>query len=85
MPIDRENLRCALVAVAVGIALWMLSHVVFPMLAHAQIAVTDPPVELATAQAATSLTTPGGAGLFQGQAAYLNSLMQLLDMRSVDN
>jgi hypothetical protein len=78
LPIDRENLRDALIAGAIGIVLWLLSYVVFPMVAHAQIAVTDPPVELATAQAAASLTMAGGAGLFQGQAAYLNSLMQLL-------
>jgi hypothetical protein len=46
--------------------------------AFGQIAVTDPPVETATALAATSLTTPGGAGLFRAQAPYLNSLMQLM-------
>jgi hypothetical protein len=44
----------------------------------AQIAVTDPPVEVASQQAALSLTTAGGAGRFQPQAPYLNSLMQIM-------
>jgi hypothetical protein len=46
--------------------------------AFGQIAVTDPPVETATGMATVSLTTPGGVGLYQAQAPYLNSLMQLL-------
>jgi hypothetical protein len=55
---------------------------------HAQIAVTDPPVEASTAQTAselsqditvntqtaTSVTTGGGAGYFQGVAPYLDTL-----------
>jgi hypothetical protein len=74
LPIDRGNLRDVLIAIVFGLLVWLFLAGV----GHTQIAVTDPPVELATAQAATSLTTGGGAGLFQAQATYLNSLMNLL-------
>jgi hypothetical protein len=55
MPIDRDNLRDLLAAVGIiGVAMltyWLL----FATPAHAQIAVTDPPVETATADTASEL------------------------------
>ncbi len=90
IPIDVGNVRDLLTALTI-IALLMLS----PTLAHGQLAVTDPPVETATAQTAAevnqviqalqqdvnvntqtmqSVTTKGGAGYFQSNASYLDSL-----------
>ena len=91
--IDRGNLLDLLVAlgiVAAGMLLWSL---LFATPAQAQLAVSDAPVEASTADmdtvqlpgilkqntaSALSLTTTGGAGRFQPQAAYLNSLMQTM-------
>jgi hypothetical protein len=84
------------VMVAGLIALAML---LFAIVARAQVAVTDPPTEQATAQTASELsqtnqalaadvtqntltanavTTAGGAGIWMGQAQYLNNLMGIL-------
>ena len=55
MPIDRENLRDLLTALGI-IAVAMLAYsLLLATPAHAQIAVTDPPVETATAQTASEL------------------------------
>src|SRR6266446_2668967 len=66
LSIDRDNLSDLLTALAISGALMLIATPAF-----SQIAVTDPPIEL-------SVTTPGGAGRFQHQAPYLNSLMQTM-------
>jgi hypothetical protein len=90
LPLNAQNVRDALIAVTVG----LLALFVFGVATgHAQISVTDPPVETATAQSAqtlnqilpldqqieTSVTTGGGAGLWQPQANYLANLNANLD------
>ena len=92
-PIDRANLRDLLVALGIIAAGLLLYSVLFATPARAQLAVSDAPVEASTADMdtvqepgilaqdtliATSVTTPGGAGLFQGQAPFLNAMMQTL-------
>jgi hypothetical protein len=72
--------RIKTIAIIAGVTFccWLLTIPV-----HAQVGVgcqcvSDPPVEAATATIATSVTTAGGAGLFQGQAPFLDAMMQTL-------
>jgi hypothetical protein len=71
MPIDEENVRAALTVLGIIGAVTLIWSLLFPAGVHAQAVVSDPPVEL-------SVTIPGGAGLFQDQAPFLDSLMQTL-------
>jgi len=88
----RDNFKPVAAALAiVGAAL--LACPIFPSKAHAQLAVTDPPVEAATADmdtvqepgilaqdtaTATSVTTGGGGGQYQPNTQYIASLDQQL-------
>ena len=88
----RDNFKPVAAALAiVGAALLACS--IFPSKAHAQLAVTDPPVEAATADmdtvqepgilaqdtaTATSVTTGGGGGQYQPNTQYIASLDQQL-------
>src|SRR5216683_1669701 len=55
MPIDRDNLRDLLTALGIIGAAMLAYWLLLATPAHAQIAVTDPPVETATAQTASEL------------------------------
>src|SRR5690348_15475286 len=81
-------MRKLLIILGSGAAVILLQFIITasgcPKNAHAQIApggcvcVSDPPVELATAQIAASVTTPGG-GDYQPNAPYISSLDQGLN------
>jgi hypothetical protein len=79
-------MRKLLIILGSGAAVLLLQFIITasgcPKNAHAQVVpggcvcVSDPPVELATAQIAASVTTPGGGGDYQPNAPYIASLDQ---------
>jgi hypothetical protein len=101
MPLDRDNLRDLLTALALIGAAMLAYSMLFAMPAWAQLAVSDAPVEGSTAAmqssesdidtvqlpgilkqntaTAQSVTIGGGAGAWQSNAAYLNSLASNLN------
>jgi hypothetical protein len=82
-------MRKLLIILGSGAAVILLQFIITasgcPKNAHAQVVpggcvcVSDSPVEIATAQTATSVTTGGGGGDYQPNAAYISNLDQGLN------
>jgi len=80
------KLRAAVVAVGIigaGILVYSLMFAA-PAFTQGCMCVTDPAVEANTAAIATSVTSPGGAGIWTAQADYLSNLMQIMSSGVVD-
>jgi hypothetical protein len=92
LPLDKQNLKAALVAVAIALVAWALlsgkahaqtpGNPLLPLLTLPGVpgacgpCVTDPPTEFSTEESAYSLITGGGGGWYEPNATYISSLDQ---------
>ena len=75
---SRDRIKTIATIAAAVLGSWLLTIPVGAQVGVGCQCVSDPPVEAATAIIAASVTTSGGAGLFQGQAQFLDAMMQTL-------
>src|SRR6266700_2101787 len=73
----RDQIKTIAIISAVGLGAWLVAWPVHAQFGVCQ-CVSDPPVETATARIASSVTTAGGTGLFQGQSPFLDAMMHTL-------
>ena len=75
---SRDRIKTIGIIAGAVLGSWLLTIPVGAQVGVGCECVSDPPVEAATAIIAASVTTSGGAGLFQGQAQFLDAMMQTL-------
>lgn len=81
----RSGVKSAAIIGSAMLGTWLLAWPVNAQLAGVGCqCVSDPPVEANTTVIATSVTSPGGAGIWSPQADFLNSLMQIMASGVID-